>query len=114
MDRRRMMLGGDKAFVEFGHINELNGAVWIEAEGRRIFKPETFEIRKNEKIVFYINAPMGNGIINLNGEKVFEERGNVFCEIPVRKNLFVTAEKKTYRSEFGFMVADYLIEITER
>ena len=47
------MLGGDKAFVEFGHINELNKAVWIEENGRKIFDPEIFKIRRNEKIVFY-------------------------------------------------------------
>ncbi len=114
MDRRRMMLGGDKAFVDFRHINRLDKAVWIETEERKIFDPETFKIRRNEKIVFYINAPIGNGIINLNGKEIFRGRGNVSFEIPVKKNIFVTAEKKKYFSEFGFGVTDYVIEITER
>ena len=38
MDRRRMMLGGDKAFAEFRHINGLNKAVWIEENGRKIVR----------------------------------------------------------------------------
>lgn len=114
MDRRRMMLGGDKAFAEFRHINGLNKAVWIEENGRKIFDPEIFKIRRGEKIVFYINAPMGNGIINLNGKEIFKKRGNVSCEFSVKKNILIAAEKKTYSSEYGFMVTDYVIEITER
>ena len=114
MGRRRMMLGGDKAFVEFRHINGINKAVWIEENGRKIFDPEIFKIRRNEKIVFYINAPMGNGIINLNGKEIFKKRGNVSYEFPVKKNILITAEKKTYSSEYGFMITDYVIEITER
>lgn len=114
MDRRRMMLGGDKVFVEFGHINELNKAVWIETDGRKIFEPETFKIRKNEKMFFYINAPRGNGIVKINGETVFKKSGNVSYEIAAKKNLLVTAEKKISSSEYGFMITDYVIEITER
>lgn len=108
------MFGRDKAFVEFRHINELNKAVWIEENGRKIFEPEIFKIRRGEKIVFYINAPMGDGIINLNGKEIFKERGNVSYEFPVKKNILITAEKKIYRSEYGFMVMDYVIEIIER
>ena len=114
MDRRRMMLGGDKAFVDFKHINELDKAVWIEENGRKIFDPEIFKIRRNEKIVFYINAPMGDGIINLNGKEIFRGRGNVSFEFPVKKNILITAEKKKYSSEYGFMITDYVNEITER
>lgn len=114
MDRRRMMLGRDKAFVDFRHINRLDKAVWIEENGRKIFDPEIFEIRRNEKIIFYINAPMGNGIINLNGKEIFRGRGNVSYEIPVKRNILVTAEKKKYPSEYGFLVTDYVIEITEK
>jgi hypothetical protein len=109
-----MMLGGDKAFVEFRHINRLDKAVWIEENGRKIFDPEIFKIRRGEKIVFYINAPMGNGIINLNGKEIFKKGGNVSFEFPVKKNILITAEKKTYSSEYGFMITDYVIEITER
>ncbi len=109
-----MMLGGDKAFVDFRHINRLDKAVWIETEERKIFEPETFKIRRNEKIVFYINAPMGNGIINLNGIEIFKKSGNVSFEIPVKKNILVTAEKKEYPSGYGFVIIDYVIEITER
>ena len=67
------MLGGDKAFAEFRHTNGLNKAVWIEENGRKIFDPEIFKIRRGEKIVFYINAPMGNGIINLNFYGAYED-----------------------------------------
>lgn len=109
-----MMLGRDKVFVDFRHINEINKAVWIEENGRKIFEPEIFKIRRGEKIVFYINAPMGDGIINLNGKEIFKKRGNVSYEFPVKRNILITAEKKTYRSEYGFAIMDYILEITER
>ena len=114
MNRRRMMLGADRVFVDFGHINELWKAVWIETEERKIFDPEVFKIRRNEKIVFYINAPRGNGIVNLNGKEIFRGSGNVSYEIPARRNILVTAEKKDGFSDYGFLITDYVIEITER
>ncbi len=108
------MAGESNIFAEFKLISDVEKAVWIETGGNKIFEAGTYKIKKKEKIRFCLNGTKAKGYIKFGGKIVKEGKTNLSYEIFAKNDLLVTAEKKKYFSEFGMLVEEIHVEITER